>query len=153
MEAAPCHDVGLPSEDAGGGLLQVDQLIEPDRAFGMVKKQIDVRVLARFASGRRAEQVQVFDAKLPEFGGMGFEFGDCCFSVRARMIAWGHTPDKAMPRKAGFSFVPPTGMFGWECLSGWLNHWRNGFSPVGRFEDDACIRALINNFATDPRLL
>src|ERR1700733_4513662 len=68
VQAVVGHDVGLPAEDACGVVLHVHQLEETEFAFFVVEKQIDGGIVARLATRRRAEQVQVFDAELFEIG-------------------------------------------------------------------------------------
>jgi hypothetical protein len=43
-------------------------LEKPERALGMVKEEIDVRVFTRLASRRRAEQVEMLDAEPLQLG-------------------------------------------------------------------------------------
>src|SRR5436190_1157067 len=68
MQAAPCHDVGLAAENARSRLLHVDQIVEAERALGVVEEEINVGIVASFAASNGAEQVQVLDAEPLQLG-------------------------------------------------------------------------------------
>src|SRR5271166_916537 len=68
VQAVAGHDVRLAAENARGLLLHIHQLEKAKLAFFVVEKQIDVRILARLAARRRAEQIKMLDPKLPQLG-------------------------------------------------------------------------------------
>src|SRR5690348_17101718 len=65
MEAIPGHDVGLAAENARGLLLHIHQLIEAKLASFVIEEQINVGIFPRLAARRRAEQIEMLNAKLP----------------------------------------------------------------------------------------
>jgi hypothetical protein len=76
MQAAPGHDVGFATKDSSGYLFHVHQLEKPERPLRMVKEQIDIRVFTCLASRRRAEQVEMLDAKSLQLGFVLLELGN-----------------------------------------------------------------------------
>jgi len=64
MQATSRHDVGFVPEDSGSGLFDIHQCEEPERPLGMVEEQINIRILASFATCRRAEQIKMLTAEL-----------------------------------------------------------------------------------------
>ena len=68
MQAAPCHDIGLAAENARGRLLNVDQIVEAERALGVVEEEINVGIVARVTASNGAEQIQVLDAETLQRG-------------------------------------------------------------------------------------
>lgn len=49
-------------------VLDVHELKEPERAFGVIEKKIDIGIGAALVAGRRTEQIQMLYAKPPQFG-------------------------------------------------------------------------------------
>src|SRR5260370_11904155 len=76
MQAAPGHDVGFAPQDTGGGIFNIQEREQPERAFGMIKEQIDIGIFTRLASRRRAEQIEMLDAEPLQFGFVLLELGN-----------------------------------------------------------------------------
>ena len=73
MQAGPCHDVGAAAENAGGGIPDIHQPEQAQRTARVIEEQIHIRILVRVTARRRAEQVQMLDAKPPQFGFVFFK--------------------------------------------------------------------------------
>ena len=65
---AMCMDPHLAAENARGRLLHVDQIVEAERALGVVEEEINVGIVASFAASNGAEQVQVLDPEPLQLG-------------------------------------------------------------------------------------
>src|SRR5215472_7128609 len=76
MQAASGHNVGLPSEDSGGCIFHVHQVEKPERPLGMVKKEVNIRIVARLASRGRAKQVKMIDSEPLQLGLVLLELGN-----------------------------------------------------------------------------
>ena len=68
MQTVARHDVGLAAQDTGCTLLHVHQFEEPELAFFMIKKQVNVGIVPGFAARGGAKQVQMFDAEPLQIG-------------------------------------------------------------------------------------
>ncbi len=91
VQAPPGHDVGFASKDSGGRLFHVHQCEKPERALGMVKEQVDIRVFACLTSHRRAEQVEMLDAQPLQLGFMLLELRDRFAAFHRSSLAEQHT--------------------------------------------------------------
>jgi hypothetical protein len=67
VQAVPRHDIGLSAEDRGSAFFDTHQLEQAKLAPLVIEEQVDVGILAGFVARRRAEQIEVFDAKLLQF--------------------------------------------------------------------------------------
>src|ERR1035437_3114894 len=68
MQTVARHDVGLAAQDTGCTLLHLHQFEEPELAFFMIKKQVNVGIVPGLATRGRAEQVELFDAEPLQIG-------------------------------------------------------------------------------------
>ena len=110
MQAAPGHDVGFAPKDSSGCVFHVHQLEKPERAFRMVKEEIDIGVFTCLASRRRAEQVEMLDAEPLQLGFVLLELGDrfAAFHRSSLILSIAQTvpPLNAGPRDGKVSGTP-----------------------------------------------
>lgn len=85
MQAAPRHDVGPTTKNTGRRVLHIHQLIKAERAYGVIEKQIDVRLRVRLVARRRSEQIKMLDAKLPQLGLVIFQFRNSFVATHHRL--------------------------------------------------------------------
>ena len=87
VQAVARHDIRFPAKDAGRAFPHIHQREETEFSFFVVDEQIDIRILPRLAARGGAEQVQMLDPEMFQFGLVGFQPGDGGVAVHAERIA------------------------------------------------------------------